>query len=55
MPFVPVRKYYTLKMVLFKDENVNGKKDEGEGVIEGQMLGLNDNLFVSDEKGGDSV
>ncbi len=50
-PFVPVRKYYQLKLVLFKDENVDGKQDEGEGPISGQMIALNDNLFVSDEKG----
>lgn len=51
VPFLPVRKYYQLKLVLFKDENVNGTKDEGEGAIAGQMIALNDNLFVSDERG----
>lgn len=51
VPFLPVRKYYQLKLVLFKDENVNGKLDEGEGPISGQMVALNDNLFVSDERG----
>lgn len=51
VPFVPVRKYYQLKLVLFKDENVNGKLDEGEGAIAGQTVALNDNLFVSDERG----
>ncbi len=50
-PFLPVRKYYQLKLVLFKDENTNGKLDEGEGAVSGQMLALNDNLFVSDEEG----
>lgn len=50
-PFVAVRKYYTLKMVLFKDEDTDGKLDDGEGPIAGQMLALNDNLFVSDERG----
>ncbi len=51
VPFVAVRKYYLLKLLLFKDENGNGKQDEGEGPISGQMIALNDNLFVSDEKG----
>lgn len=51
VPFVPVRKYYQLKLVLFKDENTNGKIDDGEGPITEQMLALNNNLFVSDNKG----
>lgn len=51
VPFVPVRKYYNLRLVLFKDENLNGKYDEGEGPVEEQMLALNDNLFISDKKG----
>lgn len=51
VPFLPVRKYYNLKLILFKDENTDGKIDEGEGPIAEQMLALNDNLFVSDSKG----
>lgn len=51
VPFVAVRKYYTLKLILYKDENLNGKLDEGEGAIPEQMLALNDNLFVSDAEG----
>ncbi|MCB0697640.1 MAG: carboxypeptidase regulatory-like domain-containing protein, partial [Chitinophagaceae bacterium] len=51
VPFVAVRKYYQLKLVLFKDVNTNGKLDEGEGPIAEQMLALNDNLFVSDGRG----
>lgn len=51
VPFVPVRKYYNLKLILFKDENTDGKLDPGEGPIAEQMLALNDNLFVSDTKG----
>lgn len=50
-PFLPVRKFYSLKLVLFKDENSNGKKDMGEAVIAGQTLSLNGNLFMSDENG----
>lgn len=50
-PFVPIRKHYNLKMVLFRDENTNGNKDEGEGPISEQMLALNDNLFVSNADG----
>lgn len=51
VPFVPIRKYYTVKLVLFKDENTNNKLDAGEGPITGQMLALNDNLFVSNGDG----
>ncbi|MCB0700870.1 MAG: carboxypeptidase regulatory-like domain-containing protein [Chitinophagales bacterium] len=50
-PFVPVRKYYNLKLILYKDENVNGKFDEGEGKVAGQMLSLSNDLFVSNEDG----
>lgn len=51
VPFVPVRKYYQLKLILFRDENTDGKPDEGEGPIAGQMLALNGNMFVSDSRG----
>lgn len=51
VPFVAVRKYYQLRLILFKDENTNGKLDPGEGPISEQMLALNDNLFVSDGRG----
>lgn len=51
VPFLPVRKYYQLKLILFKDEDTDGKMGDNEEPIEGQMLGLNDDLFVSDEKG----
>ena len=51
VPFLPIRKYYQLKLVLFKDENTDGKRNPGEGPVIGQMLALNDNLFISDEEG----
>ena len=50
-PCVAVRKYYDLKLVLFKDENSNGIKDAGEEPIAGQTLSLNKDLFVSDGNG----
>lgn len=50
-PFVPIRKYYQLKMILFKDANSNGIMDAGEQPIMGQMVSLNGNNFVSDERG----
>ncbi|HTM66168.1 MAG TPA: hypothetical protein VL093_07610 [Flavipsychrobacter sp.] len=50
-PFVAVRKYYNLKLVLFKDVNSNGVKDAGEEPIAGQTLSLNGDLFVSDGDG----
>lgn len=50
-PFVAVRRYYTLKLVLFMDENTNGKMDDGEQPVPEQMLALNDDLFVSNKNG----
>ena len=50
-PFVAVRKYHNLKLVLFKDKNSNGVKDAGEEPVAGQTLSLNGDLFVSDGNG----
>ncbi|MBS1740788.1 MAG: hypothetical protein JST88_09630 [Bacteroidetes bacterium] len=50
-PFVPVRKFYNLNLVLFKDMNSNGIKDKGEEAVAGQTLSLNGDLFVSDGNG----
>ncbi|HRO42887.1 MAG TPA: hypothetical protein PL009_08635 [Flavipsychrobacter sp.] len=50
-PFIAVRKYYNLTMVLFKDLNSNGVKDNGEEPVSGQTLSLNGDLFVSDATG----
>lgn len=50
-PFVAVRKYYTLRLILFKDSNANGKKDADEEPIPGQTIALNGDMFVSDEDG----
>lgn len=50
-PFVPIRKYYNLNLVLFKDVNSNGVKDRDEEPVQGQTLSLNGDLFVSDANG----
>jgi hypothetical protein len=50
-PCVAVKKYHSAKIVLFKDENSNGIMDKGEQPVEGQMLSLNGNMFISDENG----
>jgi hypothetical protein len=50
-PFIAVRKYYNLKLVLFKDQNSNGIRDAGEEPVIGQTLSLNGDLFVSDGTG----
>jgi hypothetical protein len=50
-PCVAVKKYKSAKIVLFKDENSNGIKDKNEEVIEGQMMTLNGNMFISDADG----
>jgi hypothetical protein len=50
-PVILVRKYYNLKLILFKDGNSNGVKDVGEEPVAGQTLSLNGDLFVSDATG----
>ncbi len=50
-PFLAVRKYYQLKLVLFKDADADGKLDDKEEIIPGQTIALNDHKFVSNEKG----
>lgn len=50
-PFVAVRKYYVLKMVLFKDVNNNGEMEKGEEPIQGQGLAIKGNIFVTDKSG----
>lgn len=50
-PCVAVKKYHTVKLILFKDANSNGLRDANEEAIAGQMVSLNGNLFVSNEKG----
>jgi hypothetical protein len=56
-PFVAIRKYYNLKMLLFKDVNGNGQYDAGEEPIKEQTISLRqekadgDVIFVTDEKG----
>lgn len=50
-PFIFVRKYYTLKLMLYKDGNTNGRWDPGEEPVIGQTLAINGTMFVSDERG----
>jgi len=50
-PFIAVRKYYNLTLVLFKDLNSNGVRDKDEEPVAGQTLSLNGDLFVSDASG----
>lgn len=50
-PFVAVRKYYQVKVIMFKDANSNGYFDQGEQAVNGQMVSMNGNLFVSDDRG----
>ncbi len=51
VPFLPVRKFYNLVLILFKDQNSNGQKDAGEEAVAGQTLSLNGDVFVSDGNG----
>jgi hypothetical protein len=50
-PFLPIRKYHNAKVRMFKDVNSNGKMDNDEEVVAGQTLALNDQMFVSDDRG----
>lgn len=50
-PFVAIRKFYQLKIIMFKDANSNGIFDIGEQPINGQMMSINGTLFVSDDRG----
>ncbi len=50
-PFVAMRKYYNLKMVLFKDTDNDAEMDPGEEPIEGQMLSIKGSRFITDDKG----
>lgn len=50
-PFIAVKKFYNLRLVLFKDANSNGVRDRGEEPVAGQTLSLNGDLFLSDEDG----
>lgn len=50
-PFVVARKYYALRVVLFKDANNDGTKNNDEEPVAGQMLSLGNNLFITDKDG----
>lgn len=50
-PCVAVRKYHTIKLILFKDVNGNEIFDAGEQPIAGQTVSINGTLFTSDENG----
>lgn len=50
-PFVLVRKYYNMKLVLFKDANNDGEMNPGEEPIEGQMLAIKGSRFITDDRG----
>ncbi|RYE51548.1 MAG: carboxypeptidase regulatory-like domain-containing protein [Sphingobacteriales bacterium] len=50
-PMILVRRYYTMRLLLFRDHNSNGKRDKGEEPVPGQMVSLNGELFVSDGEG----
>jgi hypothetical protein len=50
-PCLVLRKYYKVKIMLFRDLNANGKKDDNEEPIPGQMVSMNGNLFISDDNG----
>lgn len=50
-PFVAIRKYSSLKIILFKDANSDGIMNPQEEPIGGQMLSVKDNLFVTDKDG----
>lgn len=50
-PFLLIRKYYNMKLVLFKDSNNDGEMNPGEEPIEGQMLAIKGSRFITDDRG----
>ncbi|MBL7683509.1 MAG: hypothetical protein JNK00_09110 [Flavipsychrobacter sp.] len=50
-PFVAVRKYYNMRMILFKDANNDGEMNQGEEAITGQMLAIKGSRFITDDNG----
>lgn len=51
VPLIVKRKYYDLKVVLYEDNNNNHKLDPGEKKIRNIKLLINDDPFVSNNKG----
>lgn len=50
-PFVLAQKYYTLRVLLFKDADGDGQKGSSEEGVVGQTMAISGTLFISDEKG----
>ncbi|HEX2629276.1 MAG TPA: hypothetical protein VHM26_09695 [Chitinophagaceae bacterium] len=52
VPNIFKRKYYDLKIVLFKDENLNNKYDDGEEGINDVTINIvSQRMFITDRKG----
>lgn len=50
-PILGVRKYYDLKVLLYKDKNNNNIKDEDEEVIPNVLVAVNNNFLATNSKG----
>lgn len=51
IPVLGVRKYYDLKVLLYKDKNNNNIKDEDEEVIPNVLVAVNNNFLATNSKG----
>lgn len=51
VPIPFLKKYNTIKLSLFQDDNNNNIKDEGEGLIEDATVQINDKYLTSDANG----
>jgi hypothetical protein len=51
VPIPKSKKYYDLKVVLFKDVNSDGQKDDGEEVLENAMVYVQDFNLVTNRRG----
>jgi hypothetical protein len=51
LPFIFKRKHFNLTVKAFEDLNLNGKPEEGEPVLSGLRLGINQQKFLTDSLG----
>ncbi|WP_123985168.1 hypothetical protein [Taibaiella soli] len=51
VPIITQRKYYDLSMIIFEDKNGNGKKDEGDPVVQDARVDIDAMSFLSNNKG----
>jgi len=51
VPILMQRRYYDLSMIIFEDKNGNGKKDDGDPIVENARVDIGAMSFLSNDKG----